>query len=181
MPAFKRRGLWALAGALVASTAAGLWLARTGTAAVRFEKPITIVVTFPPGGGTDLLARRLGAALQHQITRGLEGDRILEIRGHRPIKRVALVLPVDDRRHALHRLGDLGLAGDAVGEPVGDVLRGDAQRRPILHQADVRRQQHEQQLTGQQQRRLGSRQPQGKRSGQRHKECGRNCQRVGQA
>ena len=51
----------------------------------------------------------------------------------------------------------------------------------ILHQADVRRQQHEQQLTGQQQRRLGSRQPQSKRSGQRHKECGRNCQRVGQA
>ena len=67
MFAFKRRGLWALAVALATSTAAGLWLARAGTAAVRFEKPITIVVTFPPGGGTDLLARRLGAALQQRL------------------------------------------------------------------------------------------------------------------
>ena len=29
------------------------------------HRPITIVVTFPPGGGTDLLARRLGAELEH--------------------------------------------------------------------------------------------------------------------
>ncbi|OZI63568.1 ABC transporter substrate-binding protein [Bordetella genomosp. 11] len=29
--------------------------------------PITIIVTFPPGGGTDLLARRLGAVLQHDL------------------------------------------------------------------------------------------------------------------
>lgn len=29
--------------------------------------PITIVVTFPPGGGTDLLARRIGASLQTQL------------------------------------------------------------------------------------------------------------------
>lgn len=29
--------------------------------------PITIIVTFPPGGGTDLLARRLGAALQQDL------------------------------------------------------------------------------------------------------------------
>jgi tripartite-type tricarboxylate transporter receptor subunit TctC len=29
--------------------------------------PITIIVTFPPGGGTDLLARRLGASLQHDL------------------------------------------------------------------------------------------------------------------
>lgn len=67
MLAFKRRGLWALVAALAASAAAGLWLARTGTAAVRFEKPVTIIVTFPPGGGTDLLARRLGVALQERL------------------------------------------------------------------------------------------------------------------
>ncbi len=30
-------------------------------------RPITIVVTFPPGGGTDLLARRLGASLPAQL------------------------------------------------------------------------------------------------------------------
>ena len=30
-------------------------------------RPITIVVTFPPGGGTDLLARKLGAGLQREL------------------------------------------------------------------------------------------------------------------
>ncbi|AHV92780.1 tripartite tricarboxylate transporter substrate binding protein [Bordetella holmesii] len=30
-------------------------------------RPITIIVTFPPGGGTDLLARKLGAALQQDL------------------------------------------------------------------------------------------------------------------
>jgi tripartite-type tricarboxylate transporter receptor subunit TctC len=30
-------------------------------------RPITIVVTFPPGGGTDLLARKLGASLQQDL------------------------------------------------------------------------------------------------------------------
>lgn len=66
---FKRRSNWAvaLAVAVLATAAAGLWHARAGTTAMRFEKPITIVVTFPPGGGTDLLARKLGAALQEHI------------------------------------------------------------------------------------------------------------------
>ena len=63
----KRRGLVVLAAAVVATACAGLLQARTGTAAMRFEKPITIVVTFPPGGGTDLLARKLGAELQQRI------------------------------------------------------------------------------------------------------------------
>ncbi|SAI45916.1 putattive exported protein [Bordetella ansorpii] len=31
------------------------------------SRPITIVVTFPPGGGTDLLARKLGASLQREL------------------------------------------------------------------------------------------------------------------
>lgn len=66
---FKRRSSWAVAlvAAVLATAAAGLWHARAGMAGMRFEKPITIVVTFPPGGGTDLLARKLGAALQERI------------------------------------------------------------------------------------------------------------------
>ena len=64
----KERRSWAvLVAAALAVTAAGIWHARAGTALVRFEKPITIVVTFPPGGGTDLLARRLGAAMQQRL------------------------------------------------------------------------------------------------------------------
>ena len=63
----KRRSWVVLGAAALAVTAVGLWQARTGTAAMRFEKPITIVVTFPPGGGTDLLARKLGAELQQRI------------------------------------------------------------------------------------------------------------------
>jgi tripartite-type tricarboxylate transporter receptor subunit TctC len=57
----KRKGLVLAAAALLA---AGLWQAGTGMASLRKDRPLTIVVTFPPGGGTDLLARKLGAALQ---------------------------------------------------------------------------------------------------------------------
>lgn len=63
----RRYGAVVWATAALATVAAGLWLASTGKAAMRFEKPITIVVTFPPGGGTDLLARKLGAELQQRI------------------------------------------------------------------------------------------------------------------
>jgi len=31
------------------------------------NRPITIIVTFPPGGGTDLLARKLGALMQQRL------------------------------------------------------------------------------------------------------------------
>lgn len=67
MSVMQRRSLWMLAAVVGICIATSLWWARTGKAAVRLDKPITIVVTFPPGGGTDLLARRLGAALQAQI------------------------------------------------------------------------------------------------------------------
>ena len=68
MPKFQQRSAWWwVAGATAACIATGLWLGGTSMAAARFDKPITIVVTFPPGGGTDLLARKLGAALQQRI------------------------------------------------------------------------------------------------------------------
>ncbi|OWT75429.1 MULTISPECIES: tripartite tricarboxylate transporter substrate binding protein [unclassified Achromobacter] len=42
--------------------------AAAAAAAAGFPKrPITILVTFPPGGGTDLLARRLGAELNREL------------------------------------------------------------------------------------------------------------------
>ncbi|WP_415819287.1 tripartite tricarboxylate transporter substrate binding protein [Bordetella tumbae] len=40
----------------------------TRTAVQSFpNRPITIIVTFPPGGGTDLLARKLGALMQQRL------------------------------------------------------------------------------------------------------------------
>lgn len=69
------RRVWMAAAALLAMAAAGLWQSHTGAAAaVRFDKPVTIVVTFPPGGGTDLLARRLGTALQERIGQSVVVD-----------------------------------------------------------------------------------------------------------
>jgi tripartite-type tricarboxylate transporter receptor subunit TctC len=65
-----------LAVACVAAVALGARVARSGEQAGHDgasgvadypSRPITVVVTFPPGGGTDLLARRLGAALQHDL------------------------------------------------------------------------------------------------------------------
>ena len=67
MPMLKKRGVWMVAAAVLATAAAGVWASRMGATAVRFDKPITIVVTFPPGGGTDLLARRLGVSLQERL------------------------------------------------------------------------------------------------------------------
>ena len=62
-----RRFSWMVLLLIAAVLLAGVWLSRTGKAAVRFDRPITIVVTFPAGGGTDLLARRLGAAMQERL------------------------------------------------------------------------------------------------------------------
>ncbi len=62
----RRAAGWAVIG-VAAALALGVWLTRTVTAGVRFDHPITIIVTFPAGGGTDLLARRLGAAMQERL------------------------------------------------------------------------------------------------------------------
>ena len=48
-----------------------------------------------------------------------------------------LVGLVDHGGHALQRGAHLRLAADAVAQPVGDVLAGDAQGGAVLHQADV--------------------------------------------
>ncbi len=65
---FSRRSLAAgAAGALLLAAAGYGVAAKLQPPGVRFAKPITIVVTFPPGGGTDLLARRLGAELQQRL------------------------------------------------------------------------------------------------------------------
>lgn len=58
-------GLGIALGGMNLLSAAG---SETRTAAQSFpNRPITIIVTFPPGGGTDLLARKLGALMQQRL------------------------------------------------------------------------------------------------------------------
>ena len=79
----RRTGLLAAGALLVASLGWGVAqsvAAPSQAAPARFAKPITIVVTFPPGGGTDLLARKLGAELQHSL-----GQTVLD-QGYTPAK-----------------------------------------------------------------------------------------------
>lgn len=57
-----------LVGLIVVFSQAGLVSASSGSTTAGFpSRPITIIVTFPPGGGTDLLARKLGALLQQRL------------------------------------------------------------------------------------------------------------------
>lgn len=71
---FRRIVTWTVSvvAALVVMVTAGLFLAGASTHAspqgVYPAHPIRIVVTFPPGGGTDLLARKLGAHLEQNLS-----------------------------------------------------------------------------------------------------------------
>ena len=76
-------------------------------------------------------------ALEHEITRGLEGNRPGEILRHWMIGGIACILFVHHGCHALHRGHHLRLGADAVAQPVGDVLGGDAQRGAVFHQAHI--------------------------------------------
>ncbi len=79
------------------------------------------------------IAVRLFKALEHQFKRRLEGDGTLVIYRHRRIHRVIRVLLVHDNGHALQRFNNLRLRDDAVAQPVGHVLRRDAQRGTVFH------------------------------------------------
>lgn len=64
--------MWRLLGAVLAVVALGIAISLKSMAAPVADsyfpnRPITIVVTFPPGGGTDLLARHLGVRLEKSL------------------------------------------------------------------------------------------------------------------
>lgn len=89
------------------------------------------------------MEQRLGIAiglrrpLEHQRARRLIGDALRLAARHGNVKRVAGILHVDLRRHLGE--GRVRLLGrhDAMHQPVGHMLGGDAQGRAVLHQADV--------------------------------------------
>ena len=68
------------------------------------------------------IARRLGTAVKHQITRSLERDRMIEICGHWLIFWVVFILQIDDFSHSPHRYHHLVTSDNIVMKPVGDML-----------------------------------------------------------
>src|SRR4029079_14237529 len=56
---------------------------------------------------------------------------------HRRIVGIAGILTVNDHRHAFQGVDHLAFGGDAVAQPVGDVLAGNAQGRAVLHESDI--------------------------------------------
>lgn len=74
---------------------------------------------------------------EHKVASRLKGDGLVEIRRHRTIERIAGVLPVHHRRHALHRFHHLLFACDAMMQPVCHVLSGNAQCRAVFHETDI--------------------------------------------
>jgi tripartite-type tricarboxylate transporter receptor subunit TctC len=64
----KRRRFLAVSGGIATSLLAGLGLGAAPALAEGWpERPVTVVVPFPPGGGTDTFARPLTAALTQQL------------------------------------------------------------------------------------------------------------------
>ena len=61
-------------------------------------------------------------ALEHQVERALKGDTVFEIGRHVVILGIAFVLAVDDFSHLFEHLAHLLLRGDAMMQPVGDML-----------------------------------------------------------
>ena len=89
------------------------------------------------------MQHRLGVAVgllgafEDQLQGSLEGHAVVEVRRHRAVQRVALVLTIDHRRHALEAFDHLILRHHAMAHPVGHVLAGDAQGGAVFHQRDV--------------------------------------------
>src|SRR5688572_25853447 len=85
---------------------------------------------------------RLGVAgwllhsLEDEVSGGTERAPVVR-RRHRYVGRIAGILLVDDDRHAPEGVIDLVAGDDAVGEPVGDMLRGDPARGAVFHEGDA--------------------------------------------
>mmetsp|Transcript_14789 Transcript_14789/g.36192 ORF Transcript_14789/g.36192 Transcript_14789/m.36192 type:complete len:759 (-) Transcript_14789:48-2324(-) len=95
-----------------------------------------LVLSPPCGEGVLSQTVRSLPALEDHVAPSLELDPVA-VRRHRLVVGVLGILIVDDGGHALHRVHDLLLGADAVVQPVGNVLRADPQRRPVLHQLHV--------------------------------------------
>mmetsp|Transcript_84319 Transcript_84319/g.272570 ORF Transcript_84319/g.272570 Transcript_84319/m.272570 type:complete len:336 (+) Transcript_84319:378-1385(+) len=80
--------------------------------------------------------RRL-PAVEYQPERCLKGNVVVQIRAHGAVGPVAGILLVDNLRHLCKGAAKLRLRHEAMVQPIRQQLRGDAERGPVLHEADV--------------------------------------------
>mmetsp|Transcript_76405 Transcript_76405/g.247328 ORF Transcript_76405/g.247328 Transcript_76405/m.247328 type:complete len:369 (-) Transcript_76405:1385-2491(-) len=76
-------------------------------------------------------------AIQHEPQRCLERNAAIRVGGHGAVGFVAGVLLVDNLGHLLEGIPDFLLGDEAMVQPIRQQLRGDAERGPVLHEADV--------------------------------------------
>ena len=82
------------------------------------------------------IAIRLHASLEYKITRRAERGSFEPWR-HWAIAWISCILPIHHLGHSPHRVQYLLPGDDPMMQPVGDMLAGDAERCPILHQGYV--------------------------------------------
>mmetsp|Transcript_86774 Transcript_86774/g.248963 ORF Transcript_86774/g.248963 Transcript_86774/m.248963 type:complete len:359 (+) Transcript_86774:220-1296(+) len=80
--------------------------------------------------------RRL-PAVEYQPERCLKGNVVVQIGAHGAVGVVAGILLVDHFRHLCKGAAKLRLRHETVVQPIRQQLRGDAERGPVLHEADV--------------------------------------------
>ena len=83
------------------------------------------------------VAAGLGLALEHQVACRLVGLGGVKVAGHGLVQRIAGVLLIDHRGHALKGGTHLGFADHPVVHPIGNVLARNTQCGTVLHQAHV--------------------------------------------
>lgn len=80
---------------------------------------------------------RLVDTVEDELLGSLETDGLVEVRGHRQVRLIALVLAVNDLGHTLKRIDDLLLGDNTVQQPVSQSLGGNTQGSAVLHQVNI--------------------------------------------
>jgi len=83
------------------------------------------------------VTRGLRQTLKDKIARGSVRGRSLPLVRHFFVRFVLCILPIDNPSHAAKCFGNLRGRHNSVEEPIGDMLAADAERRTILHKANI--------------------------------------------
>lgn len=80
---------------------------------------------------------RMLEEIEEKIERRMEGNRIVKIRGNREIKRVELVMIVEDGWNEINGLNKMWIWKEEMIEKVGDVMRGNEKSREVLNKEEI--------------------------------------------